>query len=158
MPGRCFVGLWNNVAITVWLARPDGEAAKATVGFAEELRKSYSRFSVLHIAEEGAGLPTLEGRDELVAGARNNTRAVACVGVLLPQSNVIANMLRVFIRGVRTLLRGEIHTIVEQDVEALARLVAELHLRGTGIRIVASDLVAAIEQARRLAAETPNSK
>ncbi|HKP57721.1 MAG TPA: hypothetical protein VJV78_13410 [Polyangiales bacterium] len=150
-PGRYFVALWNNIAITVWLARPDGETAKASVSCAEELKRTYSKFSVLHIAEEGAGLPTSEGREELIAGARNNARCVVCVGVLLPEGSVFANMLRVFIRGVRTLLRGELNTVLEQDVVALARLVVEIHVRGTGVRIAANDLVAAIGEARRLA-------
>ena len=153
-PGRSFVGLWNNVAITVWLARPDGETAKATVSFAEELKKTYSMFTVLHIAEKGAGLPTPEGRDELVAGARHNTESVACVGVLLPESSLLANMLRVFMRGVRTLLRGDLNTVLEQNVDTLARLVVELHVRRTGVRIVPRELAVAIEEARRLAAAT----
>ena len=149
---------WKNLALTVWTERPDGETAKASVSFAETLMPAYPKFSVVHIVEETAGLPTSEGRDELVSGARKNMSNVACVGLLLPELNVVATMLRVFMRGVRTLLRGELKTVVEQDVEALARQVVVLHERYAGVRIAPSDLVAAIGEARRLAAgDAPSS-
>ena len=137
--------------ITVWLARPEGETAKASIGLAEELKKNHAKYSVIHVVEPGAGLPTPEGRDELVAGARRNVGTVVCVGVLLPEGSVLSSMLRVFIRGIRTLLRGEMTTVIELDVDALARQVVEHHARGSGVRLVPRELAAAINEARRRA-------
>lgn len=152
-PGCCFVALWNNVEINVWLDRPNGVASKITVKLVEELRQTHDKLSVLHIMEDGAALPTLEGRDELMAGARNNATALACVGVLLPSKSVVANMLRAFVRGFRTLLPFDMTTVVEQDMDTFLRQVVDLHVRNSGVKITTSDLGAAIADARRLAAK-----
>lgn len=150
-PGRCFVGLWNNIAISVWTARPDGVTAKAFVSCAEQLKKTHPKFSVVHVFENGVGLPTSEGRDELVVGSRNNSDTLVCAGVLLLEGGVFATMMRAFVRGIRTLLRGDLNIVVEQDVDLLSRQLVDLHLRGCGVRISPSDLAAAIGTARRLA-------
>jgi hypothetical protein len=60
--------------------------------------------------------------------------------------------MRAFVRGVRTVLRGRLKTVLEQDVAALVRNLALVHERETGVRLNSSELTAAIAETRRLAA------
>ena len=113
---------WKNVATFVWCARATGPSARAGVEFAGELSREYPQFSVLHVVEESAGLPTPEGREELVAVARRTKQAVACFGLLLPKSGVLATLLRAFVRGVRTVLRVPLEVMIDDDLAELTSL------------------------------------
>lgn len=148
----CAMAHWRSFAIVAWHLRADGATAREVTGFADLLIQECEIFSIVHVVEATAGLPTPEGRDELVAVARKNNRHVACVGVLMPDSQVVASMLRVFVRGVRTLLRGELETLVERDLATLSRKLADVHGRRTKEAIDAPELARAIESVRRLRA------
>lgn len=143
---------WRDVAIFVWCVRAEGATAKAATDIANELMRVHPRFSIVHVVEDTAGLPTPEGRDAFVAAAQKDHDRVACVGVLLPATSVVATLMRAFVRGVRTALRGQLKTVLEQDVAALVRNVAVVHERETGVRLNSSELTAAIAETRRLAA------
>jgi len=146
----CTMAHWQDFAIIAWQSRADGATAREVTEFADLLIEECETFSIVHVVEGSAGLPTPEGRDELVAAAKKNNQHVACVGVLMPESQVIASMLRVFVRGFRTLLRGALGTVVEGDLTTLARKVAEIHGRRTNAAIDAGELESAITSVRRL--------
>jgi len=151
-PGAYTFAHWKNVAILVWYVRADGESARKATGFADQLIEKHDRFSVIHVVEETAGLPTSEGRDVLTAVARKNKQHLACAGLLLPRSPILAAMMRTFARSMGTILRGEIEIMIDHDMLALATGLAPVHATRTTVRCTPHDLVNAIEQARRFAA------
>jgi hypothetical protein len=120
--------------------------------FTDQLLREYPTFSVVHVIEENAGVPTRAGRDGLVSTARAHQGQLVCVGALLPQAALLATLMRAFVRAVRTLLRGNLHIIIEQDLAELITQMVPLHVQGTGVRITGSELANAIGEARRLAA------
>lgn len=145
----CAFAHWKNVAILVWGVSADGESARAATAFADELMQRYERFSVIHVSEI-SGLPTAEGREEFMAAARRGQNHAACVGLLLPHSGVIASMLLAFVRGIRTVLRGNMHLIAEREIKALVREFAPAHSGRTGVPVSMSELALAIDDARAL--------
>lgn len=147
------MGHWRNVGIVSWQSRADAQAAREVVEFVDLLLPKYPMFSVIHVVEESAGLPTPEGRDTLIAPARENRERVACVGVLLPEAQIIATMMTVFVRATRTLLRGAVEIVVEQRVQPLISEVLKTHERRAGERLDAGGLLAAIVEVRRLGAQ-----
>lgn len=117
----------------------------------------YEMFSVIHVSN-GAGFPTPEGRDAFVAAARKGQDRAACIGLLLPGAGIVANMVLAFVRGIRTLLRGNLHLIVARDVKTLVRELSPDHTARTGVSISMSELAMAIEEVRALAStESPRS-
>lgn len=151
--GHYAVGHWRNVAIISWQARADARTAREVVEFVDLLLLRPSMFSVIHVVEESAGLPTPEGRDALIAPARANRERVACVGVLLPEAQIIATMMTVFVRAARTVLRGAVEIVVEQRVQSLVSEVLKTHERRAGERLDAAGLLAAVDEVRRLGTE-----
>ena len=147
----CTFAHWKNVAILVWSRSADGPTARAATAFADELLHGNPMFSVIHVIEPGCGLPSPEGREAFLNAARQNRHRVACVGVLQLQSSVLATLMRALVRTVRTIMHGELNTIVEADVKALARELAIDHTTRTGHPISASELVMAIDETRRVA-------
>lgn len=141
---------WRSFAIVAWQSRADGPSAKEAVRFADQLIGKTQKFSVIHVVEGTAGLPTPEGRNEFVAITKRHNDYVACVGVLMPESQVVASMLRVFVRGIHTLNPGALETIVEREVSVLARKVAQTHERRAAQRFDPIELESAIDAVRRL--------
>jgi hypothetical protein len=149
-PGAYAFAHWKNVAILVWCTRADADSARQATGFADQLVAKYRHFSVLHIVEDTAGLPTAEGRDALIAVARKHNQHLACAGLLLPRSSILASLLRAFARTMRTLLRNEIEVLIEQDVLELASSVALVHSGRTGVRVTQQELANAVAHTRKL--------
>jgi hypothetical protein len=149
-PGICTMAHWKSVAIIAWQARADGQSAKEVGMFVDLLIGQRALFSIIHVVESTAGLPTPEGRDELVKVARKNNKHVACVGVLMPESHVLATMLRVFVRCIHTLMRGALETVVEDDLASLSRKVVSVHARRTAEQLDPHELARAIDGVRQL--------
>ena len=148
----CALGHHKNVSIVAWRMRADAAHVDAMAKFGEQLIPQYKVFSVIHVVEEAAGLPTSDGRDQFVAMRTRNKSALGVLAVLLPQSSVLATMLRAFVRGLRTILRGDLEVIVEQDLGRLTRELIRHHERRTGVKLEESELAAAIAETRRLLA------
>ena len=149
-PGAYALAHWKNVAIIVWRGRPDGQAVREVSVFSDRLLQEYAVFSVVHVVEETSGLPTSDGRHALVAAARKNSGHVACVGVLLPESRIVASMLRVSVRAMHKLVRGMLEVAVEPTLDALVVAMVDTHVRRSGTRLTASELARAIQEARSL--------
>jgi hypothetical protein len=142
---------WKNFALVSWQARADSECARELIRFADLLIPTQRMFTVVHVVEETAGLPTSDGRDEFIASIRaKGTQHLACLGVLLPNAPVIATMVRTFARASRTLLRGELQIVVENDARALARGVLRIHASRTGVQASEGEFVVALDELRRL--------
>ena len=120
--------------------------------FSTEATRSWPTYSSVHIIEEGAGIPTKDGREALVERARSNGSRVACAAALLPESSVMATLMRAFVRGVRTLTRGAIDIGIEQQAEALAHWLAPRHSERTGVAVSQLQLEQLIRDARKRAA------
>jgi len=148
--GEYAVAQWKNILFLVWCTRAERGNVKSARAFTEPLRREHAKFSVIHILEDTAGLPSTDGRDELVAVIRENTDRFACVGALLSESVVMASLLRAFVRGVRTLTRGELEVMIEHDVKLLVDALAPLHSKRSGVRVGPSELAEAIAEARKL--------
>ena len=146
---------WKNVAIFVWGARPTGESTRAGVEFAGELMKEHASFSVVHVAEETAGLPTTEARGVFAEVLRSKKQTIAAIGLLLPRSAVLGTLLRTFVRGLRTVLRMPLDVIIADDLAVLATTLTLSHQKLTGVHFQASELADAIQAARRLARGQP---
>jgi hypothetical protein len=138
--------------MVVWTARADGETARLAVDHVNLLKNDYPKFSVLHVVEKSAGLPTKEGSDRLVHAGREDSHRVAVVGVFLSDAGVLATMMSAFVRSTRILLRGQLNTIVDHRLDALVESFVPQHVAGTGVDISASEFTAAIAEARRRAA------
>jgi hypothetical protein len=151
-PGRYLFGQYKNVAIAVWLASADGKATTEMARFTDRIAQEWNAFSIVHVVEASAGLPTREGRDGLVATARSHQAHLASVGALLLQSSMLATLMRAFVRGIRTLVRGGIDIQIEQHAASLAGWMAPRHSERTGVRITVSELGGLIAVARDLAA------
>jgi len=149
--GEYAVAQWKNILFLVWCTRAERDNVRSARTFTEPLRREYARFSVVHVLEDTAGLPSADGRDELVAVIRENAERFACVGALLSESVVMASLLRAFVRGVRTLTRGELEVMIEHDFKVFANAFAPLHSKRSGVRVTATDLIQAIAEARKLA-------
>ena len=123
--------------------------------FAGELMREHAQFSVVHVAEETAGLPTTEARGVFADVLRSKTQTIAAIALLLPRSPVLATLLRTFVRGLRTVLRMPLDVIIDDDLAVLAAAFTSAHQKLTGVRLQASELVDAIQTARRLARGLP---
>lgn len=142
---------WKNFALVSWQGRADAQAVRDLVGFADQLIPTYGMFTVIHVIGLGAGLPTPDGRDEFITSIRAKGRQhLACVGVLLPDSPIVAAMLQTFARASRTLLRGELETVVEHDRFALGRGVMKIHESRTNVRARTTELVEAVDELMRI--------
>jgi hypothetical protein len=151
--GVCARVHWHNVTIVVWCGRATRDAGEAVVAFADDLARAYPRFSILHVVEDGVGLPTPEGRAALINAARRPAIGLTCVGVLLPRGNLVATLFHTFMRSARTLLRG-LEIVVENDVPTLVRRFVAAHDAQTGMPVPAEELASAIELARDFAARS----
>jgi hypothetical protein len=140
----------RNIAIVVWRSRAQGETVRAMREFVDQCMVQHQRFSIVHVVEEGVGLPTPDGREAFVSVGRLGKERLACVGILLPESSIIATTLRAFIRATSTVMRTGLPLIVEQDVRELARALAETHAAGTGLRVPSGEITQGIEATRRL--------
>lgn len=155
IPGACAMGHWMSFAIFSWTARADAASALEVVKFGDQLMEAHPRISPVHVVESGAGLPTSEARDVLLAPVQVITERMACVGLLLPEGHIAASMMRVFMRATRVILRGRLEMIVESRLDVLAREVVEVHFRRTAEQFAAVELAAAIQAVRRLGGGDP---
>lgn len=149
-PGAYTVAHFKNLAIIVWKGRADATLVREVSAFADRLLEQYSFFSVVHVVEETSGLPTPDGREALVNAGRKNEGRVACVGLLLPASPIVASMLRVSVRAMDKLVRNFVHVAVEPTLDALVVAVLDIHVRRGGVRLTAAELARAIQEARAL--------
>ena len=143
----------KNIAIVAWRSRAQGESVRAMRDFVDQCIPQQQRFSIVHVVEEGVGLPTSDGREAFVSLGRLGKERMVCVGILLPASSIIATALRAFVRATGTVMRTGLPLIVEQDVRELARSLSETHAACTGVRVSPRDIVQAIESARCLGLE-----
>lgn len=154
-PGRYLFAQYENLAVAVWLVSADGAGTKQMASFTDRITREHHRFSIVHVLESGAGLPTREARDTLVATARSHRDHLACAGALLLQPGMVAMLMRAFIRGIRTLVRGEVDIQIEQHAATLAAWMAPRHTARTGVRLSPSELTALIDDARERATAQP---
>jgi hypothetical protein len=143
----------KNMAFVVWRARAVGESVKAVRDFVDQCIPRQDRFSIVHVVEDGVGLPTPDGREALVSLGRLGKERMVCVAVLLPATSIIATALRAFVRATVTVIRTGLPLIVEQDVRDLARSLSEMHAAGSKVRLSPTEIIEAIEATRRLGLE-----
>jgi len=105
---------------SIWLSSADAADMAEMARFSAEVTRSWASYSSVHIIEEGAGIPTKDGpRKCLVERARSDAAAAwRARAALLPESSVMATLMRAFVRGVRTLTRGAIDICIEQKGES----------------------------------------
>jgi hypothetical protein len=154
-PGHYFFGEWKDLAIVVWLASADENAAARMAEFTGRTARQWHKFSIVHVIEEGAGIPTRGGRDGIVATGRAHRENFACAGALLLQSGILATLMLAFLRGVRTLIRGGADIRIEEDVATLATWMAPRHSARTGTQISMAELSELIAEARGQAIGEP---
>ena len=123
---------------------------RAVVELGDQILLEHERFSTLHVMEEGVGLPTSDGRDAFVEAGRRGKEHLACVGILLPTSNIIATTMRAFARLTGTVLRTGVRLIVEQNAQDLARVFSEVHAARTGVTVSPAEILEGIASTRRL--------
>ncbi len=151
-PGRYLFAQYDNVAVAVWLTSADGPATQEMANFTDRIVRERNLFSIVHVLESGAGLPTREARDTLVATARAHREHLVSAGALLLQPGMVALLMRAFIRGIRTLVRGSVDIQIEQNAATLANWMAPRHAARTGTRLSASELASLVVDARERAA------
>lgn len=149
-PEKVAVSYCKNIAVVVWHARADGDSTPAVLDFVDRLLLDYQQFSVAHVVQDNVGLPTTEARDVLLDRGRKGKDKLACAGVLLPQSSIIATTLRAFARTSRMLLGNHMSLVVEQDARALAQVMCEVHAARTRVRVTPEELTRSIEALRNM--------
>jgi hypothetical protein len=150
--GACYAVHWKNVALAVWNTRANGETAGLAVDHSNLLKNEYPMFSVIHVVERTAGLPTKEGSERLVQAGRADAHRVAVVGVFLSDAGVFATMMGAFVRSTRMLLGGKLNFVVDHRLDALVAAFVPQHVAGTGVSITPDELAAVITEARKRAA------
>ncbi|MET0387584.1 MAG: hypothetical protein ABW321_16565, partial [Polyangiales bacterium] len=135
LDGRCCFYALDNIVICVWLKPATSVEMTEMARFSDEVTQRWERYSSVHVIEDNSGVPTKDGRDTLIARARANKSRLACVAALLPEGNIMATLMRAFVRGVRTLTRGEIDIGIEQQPDALATWLAPRHSQRTGVTV-----------------------
>jgi hypothetical protein len=151
-PGRYLFYEWKNVAVIVWLASADGRAARCMTQFTDRIIRDWKAFSVIHVIEESAGMPSREGRDGFVETGLAHKGHLVCAGALLPHTGVLATLMRAFVRGVSTLMRGSVEVQIEQAAAPLASWMAPRHSERTGVHVSALQFEECIAEARKRAA------
>jgi hypothetical protein len=151
-PGRYLFYEWKNVAIIVWLGSADAGATRHMTQFTDRIIREWKAFSVIHVIEESAGIPTPEGRSGFVETGRAHKGHLVCAGALLPHTGVLATLMRAFVRGVSTLLRGFVEVQIEQAAGPLASWMAPRHSERTGVQVSALQFEECIAEARKRAA------
>jgi hypothetical protein len=150
-PGRYLFAQYQNIAIAVWLASADGDGTRAMARFTDRIMHDCGLFSIIHVLEASAGLPTSEARDTLVTTARAHREHLVSAGALLLQPSMVAMLMRAFVRGIRTLVRGEVAIQIERQASTLTDWMAPRHTQRTGVRVTTSELQALIADARERA-------
>ncbi|MEY4510559.1 MAG: hypothetical protein RLZZ450_2681 [Pseudomonadota bacterium] len=149
-PGAYTVAHCKDVVILVWKERADVGAVRDASAFGDQLMRGHAVFSVVHVVEETSGLPTSAGRDALVEAAQRNEGRIACVGLLLPASPIVASMLRVSVRAMDKFVRSFTQVVVEPTIDALVGGVLKANVQRGGVRLTAGELARAIQEARAL--------
>ena len=149
--GRCHFSVYRNVAIGVWLAQADREAAETALGVSQEMAK---RFDGLHSSVaflvDGIPGPLPEAMPALTKlWARRPD--LACTGVIIEGGGFWASGLRSMINNTRREGGGEVPVKIGNSIADVVDWLSTQNARLTGVIIEPSELAHALSHARKIA-------
>jgi len=140
---------FRNLQIASW-------TAQGTIALVEQLAEHSTRFhqrhpegvSVVHLISKGPALPDAPTRERLKTLLEGNTKTLACVAIILDGRGFWASAVRSFLVGLRLVAPRTFVMQVFSTPEEVAAWLPEQHLRRTGVRIDASEVLQAIHALR----------
>jgi len=153
-PGRCHFSVYRNVAIGVWLAQADREAAEMALAVAKEMAK---RFSGMHSSAaflvDGIPGPLPEAMPALTKLWAKRPD-LACTGMVIEGGGFWASGLRSMINNTRREGGGEVPVKIGNAIADVADWLSTENARRTGVIIEPDELAQALSYARKLAEMT----
>jgi hypothetical protein len=142
---------YKNVAINVWLARPDVAGAQRLLDLtAESARRSpQARLSSVHLLDQRVGIPTSEARALFAQTLTRHRDHVACIAAVLAGEGFWVSALLGAITGVMALLPSPVPLRYFTHTRELAQWLPAEHLRLAGERVQEAELIACLSEAQR---------
>lgn len=149
--GRCYFGTYRNIAIGVWVAQADRQAAEAALRMKEEMPKRCpgGHSSVVFLLD---GLPgPLPEALPLLQKLWEKRTDLACTAMILEGSGFWASGLRSMVNNARREGGGEIPLKMGNSIAEIVHWLSALHAQKTHVLIPPSELTEALTFARKLA-------
>ncbi len=147
-PGAFAVFSYGDVSFVCWPTQATGSSvrrlAKATEDFVRACPRGCSN---IHVAREGAGLPTPEARAGFVEMMHRYTDDLACIGVVLMGSGFWASALQSAIIGMRMLAARPFPMRIENNMASVAKWLPPIHQKRTGTSLDPTKLEEALKDA-----------
>lgn len=150
VPGRCYFGLYRNVAIGVWVAQANLAAAETLLRMARELAvRCPEGHSSVGFLLDGLPGPLPEAVPALTK-VWTKRPDLACTAVVIEGSGFWASGLRSMIANQRREGGGNVASKIGSSIEEVVDWLSAQNEQGTGVAIPPPELATALRLARQV--------
>ncbi len=140
--------VWQNVTIVAWAAAATGPAVKRIEVASTPVMKEHPEgVSAIHLAKEGAGMPTAEAREGFLQSMKVHAKSLQCVSVVLLGGGFWASTLQSIVTGMRMLAPNSFAMRIDNGFDSCLHWLPPEHLRRTGVALRPNELRAAMNEA-----------
>jgi hypothetical protein len=148
-PGSLLVRGWQNVSIAVW----SGPASAANVSLLDQISGRFKErhpegMSAVHIVHGQTPLPSSEAREGLVRVSNAYADCLGGVAVVIGGTGFWASTMRSVVTAMRVLSSRAFEMRIHGTVEEVIEWLPAVHHKRTGVKLEASELLAALRQAQ----------
>jgi hypothetical protein len=150
VPGRCHFSVYRNVAIGVWVAQANREAAEAALRVAKIMAERFSgRHSSAAFLVDGIPGPMPEAMPALTQ-LWSKRADLACTAMIIEGAGFWGSGLRSMVNNIRREGGGEVPIKIGSTIGQVVDWLSERNERQTGVAIVPAELENALAHARKL--------
>jgi hypothetical protein len=135
-PGVCRIAGLRNVMILSWSARATGPAVAHISVATQRMIAAYpTGMSAVHLIANKAGVPTPEARSGLMKIMSEQSKHLACVGVVVGGSGFWASTMRSFVTGMRFMTPRNFDLRLHGTFEEILTWLPKEHTKVTGVPV-----------------------
>lgn len=151
VPGRCHFSVYRNVAMGVWLAQADREAAEAALRVGKIMAERFAgRHSSAAFLIDGLPGPLPEAMPALTK-LWSKRPDLACTAMIIEGAGFWGSGLRSMVNNIRREGGGEVPIKIGSTIEQVVDWLSAQNEQHTGVAIAPVELGEALAHARRLA-------
>jgi hypothetical protein len=157
VPGRYVAATSQSIIAFYWLGDAEPEGVQRLDQLCEKQTAGRTRpFSAVHVVHAGAGLPTAEVRNGLIAIMRRYADVTCCLGVVLLGAGFWASAMQSALTGVRMVVpSGGAQMRFGTTSNEIIPWLASAHAKRTGERLGEAQLLSMVQQLRKLGDAPP---